>query len=182
MLLRGSCWSRHPLNHIYLFFFKIYIHSMYTERWTLELKETIWRGMEIAARPAHHSPCPRQTLQAVAFCRVSEQSTLSWFFFLNRILSLRLHTVNLSLHAYLERARQVFVTTLNSPVKVGVPASCECLALAEEVTDSGDLAKINAGTCNIQMLIKAWNSKTILIVSSKRMATFWHYKLSRVTF
>lgn len=46
--------------------------------------------------------------------------------FLNRILSFRLHTVDLSLHAYFERAKQVLVTTLNSPVKVGVPASCDC--------------------------------------------------------
>lgn len=56
--------------------------------------------------------------------------------FLNRILSFRLHTVNLTLHAYLERATQVLVTTLNSPVKVGVPDPCDCLGLAEEVSDS----------------------------------------------
>lgn len=138
MLHRGSCWSQHPLNHIYHLFlkFKLYTFNILQRAGPWELKETIWSGMEIAARPTHCPCCTRQTSQAVAFCWVSEQSTPSWLFFLNRILSFRLHTVNLSLHAYFKRAKQALVTTWNSPVKAGVPASCDCSALAEEISDS----------------------------------------------
>lgn len=63
----------------------------------------------------------------------------------NRILSFRLHTGNLNLHAYLE--------TLNSLVKLSIQGSYGCQHWQKRFQNlSEDLGKVNAGTCNIQML------------------------------
>lgn len=77
-----------------------------------------------------------QANMAISCSQLSAQTeNASSFFFKNRILSLRSHTVKPQPACLFRNSQQVWVTALNSSDKLTASAFCGLSALTEEVSD-----------------------------------------------